>query len=525
MRLFKSFATVGGATIASRILGFFREILIANLIGAGPIADAFYAAFRFPNLFRRLFAEGAFNTAFIPLFAKELESGGREAAQNFARQVFSVLFVTLLIVTAIAELAAPWLVSSIIAPRFGEGTEKTLLTIDLVRIMFPYLLCMSLVAMLSGVLNSFRHYFTAAFVPVLLNIIMIGILLLCVWLETGNTALTGQFMAWGVFSAGFAQLALVYVAVRKIGFRISLAVPRFTKPVKRVLVLAVPAAIAGGITQINLLTGQIIASGQDGAIALLQYADRIYQLPLGVIGIAIGVVLLPELARDLKSDETGKAVKTQNQSLEFALFLTLPSAAALVVIPHLITSVLYERGAFDAAATSGTAAALSAFAFGLPAFVLIKVFSPGFFAREDTKTPMIYAIINAIINIILSIILFKYYAHVGIAVATSIAAWSNVILLYLGLSRNGYWPLKTETIKRCTLMLLASVIMAAGLYGFYLFLSEQALLDGFLYKTLSLIVVILIGAMLYFAVCWLTGCVDFVQMLRGFRRAKPGKSN
>ena len=184
MRLFKSFATVGGATIASRILGFVREILIASLIGAGPVADAFYAAFRFPNLFRRLFAEGAFNTAFIPLFAKELEGGGREAAQNFARQVFSVLFVVLLVLTALAEISMPWLVKTIIAPRFGEGTEKTLLTIDLARIMFPYLFCMSLVAMLSGVLNSFRHYFAAAFVPVLLNVIMIAVLLACTLLET-----------------------------------------------------------------------------------------------------------------------------------------------------------------------------------------------------------------------------------------------------------------------------------------------------------------------------------------------------
>ncbi|MEP2942912.1 MAG: murein biosynthesis integral membrane protein MurJ [Hyphomicrobiales bacterium] len=521
MRLFKSFATVGGATIASRILGFVREILIASLIGAGPVADAFYAAFRFPNLFRRLFAEGAFNTAFIPLFAKELETGGREAAQAFARQVFSVLFVTLLVLTALAEISMPWLVKTIIAPRFGEGSEKTLLTIDLARIMFPYLLCMSLVAMLSGVLNSFRHYFAAAFVPVLLNVIMIAVLLFCSLFETGNTPLTGTYMAWGVFVSGFAQLALVWAAARKTGFRLSMSRPRMTPPVKRVLILAVPTAIAGGITQINLLVGQIIASAQDGAIALLQYADRIYQLPLGVIGIAIGVVLLPELARDLKSGEKSKAIETQNQSMEFAMCLTLPAAAALIVIPHLITSSLYERGAFDAAATVGVSAALSAFAIGLPAFVLIKVLSPAFFARENTKSPMIYAAINAIVNVILSIILFQTYDHVGIAMATSVAAWVNVILLYVGLKRRNYWPIKSSTLRRCLMMVLSSAGMALGLYGAQKWLQSQGLLDGFLSQIASLGGLVILGAFIYFILCRLTGAVDFRHMLRTMRRKSP----
>lgn len=518
MHLFRSFVTVGGATIASRLLGFAREIMIAGLIGAGPVADAFYAAFRFPNLFRRLFAEGAFNTAFVPLFAKELETGGLETAQAFARQVFSVLFVTLLLLTALAEIFMPFLVDTIIAPRFGSGTQKTLLTVDLARIMFPYLFCMSLVAMLSGVLNSLRHYFAAAFTPVLLNVIMICVLLVCSFLGTGASAATGAYMAWGVFCSGFAQLALVFLAARKTGFRLSFALPRFSPQVRRLLVLAIPAAIAGGVTQINLLIGQIIASAQEGAIALLQYADRIYQLPLGVIGIAIGVVLLPELSRDLKSGETQKAVRTQNQSLEFAMFLTLPAAAALMVLPRLIVTVLYERGAFDAQATDGVSAALAAFAVGLPAFVLIKVLSPGFFAREDTRTPMIYAGLNAAANIVLSVLLFRYFAHVGIAAATSIAAWMNVALLYGGLARRGFWPLQARTLRRCLMMLLASAAMAASLAGIRLWL------DGFLpdaalpVRAISLAGTALIGAFVYFAVCRLTGAVDFGHMLRTMRR-------
>lgn len=488
------------------------------------MADAFYAAFRFPNLFRRLFAEGAFNTAFIPLFAKELETSGREAAQDFARQVFSVLFITLLVLTALAEISMPWLVKTIIAPRFGEGTEKTLLTVDLARIMFPYLLCMSLVAMLSGVLNSFRHYFAAAFAPVLLNVIMIGVLLFCSTFKTGNTPLTATYMAWGVFVSGFAQLALVWIAARKTGFSLSFSKPRITPPVKRVLILAVPTAIAGGITQINLLVGQIIASAQDGAIALLQYADRIYQLPLGVIGIAIGVVLLPELARDLKSEDTTKAVKTQNQSMEFAMFLTLPSAAALMVVPHLITATLYERGAFDAAATLGVSAALAAFAVGLPAFVLIKVLSPGFFAREDTRTPMIYAAINAIVNVILSLILFQTFDHVGIAIATSVAAWINVILLYVGLKQRNFWPLEAKTLRHCLMMALSSAGMAASLFGLHQWLQNRGMLDGFLSQIASLISLVFFGTVIYFILCRLTGAVDFGHMLRTMRRKMPNKT-
>ena len=518
MRLFKSFATVGGATIASRILGFVREILIAGLIGAGPVADAFYAAFRFPNLFRRLFAEGAFNTAFIPLFAKELEGGGREAAQEFAHQVFSVLFVVLLVLTALAEISMPWLVETVIAPRFGQGSDKTLLTIDLARIMFPYLFCMSLVAMLSGVLNSFRHYFAAAFVPMLLNVIMIAVLLLCTVLETGNNPITGRFMAWGVFASGFAQLTLVWVAVRKTGFRLNLKAPKFTPAVKRLLILAVPTAIAGGITQINLLVGQIIASAQDGAISLLQYADRIYQLPLGVIGIAIGVVLLPELSRALKGGVPEEAIKTQNQSLEFAMFLTLPSAAALVVMPHLITAVLYERGAFDALATSGTAAALSAFAFGLPAFVLIKVFSPAFFAREDTRTPMYYAGINAVMNVILSIALFPSLAHVGIAIATSISAWVNVVLLFVHLQMKGHWPLDGATLRRLLMMLAASIGMGAALFWLQDILEKGDFLEVAFTQALAMVGVVLVGMIIYFVLCRLTRAVNFRQILANFRR-------
>ena len=521
MRLIKSFATVGGATIASRILGFVREIMIAALIGAGPVADAFYAAFRFPNLFRRLFAEGAFNTAFIPLFAKELEAGGNERAESFAKEVFSVLLVVLLSLTTLAILVMPFLVDTVLAPGFGVGSEKSLLTVDLARTMFPYLLCMSLVAMLSGTLNAFRRYFVAAFVPVLLNIIMIAVLAYCILWQTGNTAHTGRIMAWAVFVAGFAQLFMLWISVRRTGFHIKLGWPKLTPPVKRLVVLAIPAAIAGGITQINLLVGQIIASSQESAITFLQLADRIYQLPLGVIGIAIGVVLLPELARDLKAGEDEKASRTQNQALEFAMFFTLPSAFALFIIPELITSVLYERGAFDKAATLGTSAALQAFALGLPAFVLIKVLSPAFFAREDTRSPMVYAGLNASVNIILSIMLFQIYGHVGIAIATSIAGWVNVLALVFGLMQRNLVPYEARVLKNCSLMLVASFFMAVLLYGALNIAGNYGFLNGVLRQILSLMIMIMLGISSYFLFCRLTGAVNFGQILRNLKRSKP----
>ncbi|MEM8795235.1 MAG: murein biosynthesis integral membrane protein MurJ [Pseudomonadota bacterium] len=519
MRLLKSFATVGAATIASRILGFVREIMLVALLGAGPVTDAFYAAFRFPNLFRRLFAEGAFNPAFVPLFAKELEKGGLAAAQAFAREVFSVLFVVLLVLTALAEMAMPVLVHTVIAPGFDEVDGKSELTADLARIMFPYLFCMSLVALLSGVLNSLRRYFVAAFVPVVMNVVLIGVLALGIIYETGATVFTGYLIAWGVFVAGFLQLAMVWVAARKTGFRLQLSIPKLSPPVRRLLVLAIPAAIAGGITQINLLVGQIIASAQESAITYLQLSDRIYQLPLGVIGIAIGVVLLPELSRAFGAGDRSQAVYTQRHALEFSMFLTLPSAVALGVMPFLIVDVLYVRGAFTPTDAIGTAAALGAFAWGLPAFVLVKVLSPAFFAREDTRTPMLYAGVNAGINIVLSLILFEYFAHVGIAIATSVAAWANVILLATGLIRRGYWPFDWQTGRRTVLMLLGSAAMGVCLYAWLSFTAGEGLLDTASQRFGALCLAISGGATVYFVTTVLTRAVDLRQIQRNLRRS------
>ncbi|WP_367716294.1 murein biosynthesis integral membrane protein MurJ [Nitratireductor sp. GISD-1A_MAKvit] len=517
MSLIGKFASVGSATMASRILGFAREALIAAAIGVGPVTDAFYAAFRFPNLFRRLFAEGAFNTAFIPLFAKEMEGGGIEAARRFGENVLAVLITVLLALSAAAMLAMPFLVSTIIAPGFADTPEKFDLTVIMTRIMFPYLFCMSLVAMFSGILNAMRHYFLAALVPTLLNVILIGVLLVAL-LGEFDPRQTGIWLAWGVFASGLAQLFFLIQGARHAGFSMRLRVPRLTPGVKRLLVLMAPALLTGGIMQINLLVGQIIASTQDNAIGLLNFADRINQLPLGVIGIAVGVVLLPELSRALKAGEHADAQHLQNRSMEFALGLTLPAAVGLMVMPAPIVAILYERGQFTALDTAMTAAALAAFASGLPAYVLTKVFQPAFFAREDMKTPMWFSLVTVVVNIGLSLMFFPRYGHVAIAAATSISAWVNVLLLATTLWRRGDFRPSTLTLRRIAFMLLASAVMGAVVMGLLWALPQFVGHELLVVRVLAVALIVALAAIAYFGVALATGGIDRAELARVRRR-------
>lgn len=517
MGLITKFSSVGSATMASRVLGFVREALIASTLGAGPVADAFYAAFRFPNLFRRLFAEGAFNSAFIPLFAKELEGGGKQSAREFAEQVFSVLLFILLLLSGCAMLFTPFLVSTVIAPRFYDTPDKFNLTVALARIMFPYLAAMSIVAMLSGILNAFRRYFLAAFAPVLLNVVVICVLLYAMYLQKSDTDV-GYLLSYGVVSSGVLQLLLLLYGVLRQDFFIRLRFPKITPQVKRVLVLAAPAAATGGITQINLLVGQIIASAQDGAISILSYADRIYQLPLGVIGIGIGVVLLPELARALRAEDVSETAHLQNRSLEFGLGLTIPAAVGLAIMPQAIIAVLFERGAFSRETTILCAQALAFFSLGLPAFVLIKIFSPAYFAREDMKTPMYFSAASVITNITGSLLLFPKYGLVGIAAATSIAAWVNTLLLVVTLYiRKEYRPALT-TFKRLSLILIGSSLMGGVVYFVNRYFSPQ-ILDGALPERLAIVGgTILMGVLVYAGWLGLTGIVQKKEILGLIRR-------
>jgi putative peptidoglycan lipid II flippase len=468
MKLYRAFATVGGLTMISRLLGFGRDILIAATLGTGLVADAFFVAFRFPNLFRRLFAEGAFNAAFVPLFAKRLEGEGADAARAFAEEAMAGLLAVLLVASAVALIAMPWLML-LLAPGFVEDPSKYDLAVLLTRLAFPYLVCISAVALLSGVLNSLGRFSAAAAAPIVLNVVLIGAIGLALWLGYARQPGAGIVLAVGVLIAGVAQLVVVWTALHCAGMKLRLRRPRYTEGMKRLVELGFPGLISGGITQINIMVGTIVASLQAGAVSYLYYADRLYQLPLGIVGVAIGVVLLPDLSRKLRAGDRAAVMDSQNRSLELALLLTVPAAVALSVAAEPIIRVLFERGAFSAHDTPATAAALAAFAVGLPSFVLIKVLQPAFFAREDTATPMRFAVVNLVVNAAGSIVLYFAFKalglmpHLGIPAATSAAGWINAWLLWRELSRHGDFAADDRLKRNLPLILLASVAMGAAL--------------------------------------------------------------
>ncbi len=504
--------------MVSRVLGFIRDILIAAVLGTGFIADAFFVAFRFPNLFRRLFGEGAFNSAFVPLLARRLEGAGEMNARRFAEDAMSGLGFILLIFSAFAMLTMPWLML-IMAPGFTNEPQKFELAVALTRIAFPYLFCMSLVALLSGVLNTYNRFWVAAAAPIILNIILISAIIFAIATGHAQRIEAGFILATGVAIAGFAQLIMLWCALRQAGIRLSLRLPRYNRAMKRLVKLGIPGIIAGGITQINIVIGTIIASLQAGAVSFLYYADRLYQLPLGIVGIAIGTVLLPDLARKLRAGNMAAAHESQNRSLEFALLFTLPAAIALAAAAEPIISVLFERGAFTASDTAATAQALVAFSIGLPAFVLIKVFQPAFFAREDTSTPMWFSGIAMVVNVIGSLVLFYWFQmqgwlpHVGIALATSIAGWVNALLLWLVLARQGTFIWDHKLQRNLPVIFLASVLMGAALWSAMPYIQPFMLASAPLFTRIAGLFILVVGSMtVFFSLLALIGQFRFRQL-------------
>lgn len=512
MALLRSIATVGGYTMASRILGFARDILIAALLGAGPVADAFFVAFKLPNFFRRLFAEGAFNAAFVPLFSGKLATEGQEAARVFAVTVLSVMVVFLYVFVTVLQIGMPFLMYGF-APGFADEPEKFGLAIELTRITFPYLLFISLVSLLGGILNSMGRFAAAAATPIILNIVLIGALVGA----TPYLPTPGHALAWGVAAAGMVQFVWLAVACHRAGMTLRLPRPRLSPPVRRLLRLMLPGAVGAGVVQINLLIDIVIASIlPTGAVSFLYYADRVNQLPLGVVGIAIGTALLPLLSRQLREGSEDAARNSMNRGIEFALLLTIPGAAALLVIAEPIIIVLFQRGAFDSAISTATAHALMAYASGLPAYVLIKVLGPGFFAREDTATPVKIAIVCVTVNVVLNLTLIHWLAHVGIALATALSAWLNAFLLVLTLRRRGHHALDARLRSRVARTLLASAGMAGALWlmmvwGGHLFAAPGptriATLAGF----------IVAGLAIYAGLAVATGAANLAD-LKGFLR-------
>ncbi|MBZ4690262.1 MAG: integral rane protein MviN [Cereibacter sp.] len=506
--LVRGFVTVGGWTLLSRGVGFARDIMMAAYLGAGPVAEAFLIAFSLPNMFRRFFAEGAFNMAFVPMFAKKLESG--EDAQRFARDAFNGLAGILILFTLIGTLAMPLLVWAM-ASGFA-GDERFDMAVTFGRISFSYILFISLVALLSGVLNAFGRFTEASFVPVLMNLMFIVAMLLA---DAAGWDM-GLTLAWTVPVTGVAQLAFTWYSAKRIGFALTPGLPRLTPELKRLAVIAAPAVLSGGVVQINLLVGRQVASFTEGAVAWLSYADRLYQLPLGVVGIAIGTVLLPDLSRRLRAGDEDGGRSSFNRGAEFALMLTVPAAVALVVISMPLISVLFERGAFGPDDTANTALALAAYGLGLPAFVLHKVLQPLFYAREDSRSPFRYALISMVVNAGFAVALMPVIGFLAAALATTVSAWVMVWQLWSGSRAMGSASRLDERFrKRMPRILLASLVMGAVLIAGNILLGGLLGSPGWRYIGLALLVAL--GIIAYFATGNLIGAFRLSD-LRSLRR-------
>jgi putative peptidoglycan lipid II flippase len=521
MSLGRAVATVGGFTLLSRVVGFIRDIVLSAVLGSGAVADAFFVAFKLPNFFRRLFAEGAFSAAFVPLFSRELQGHGRDAALAFARQAHAGLLLVLVPFSVLLMLGMPG-VLALLAPGMRENAPVFAMAVEFGRITFPYLLFISLASLYGGVLNSIDRFAHVAATPILLNLALIGAVL-------GLTPLlpnSGYAASIGVAIAGLLQWLWLLIACARDGVSMRLVRPRWTERVARLVRLATPVAIGGGVQQISTMLDVVWASLLPvGTISALYYADRIAQLPLGVVGIAIGTALLPLLARQLRAGQAQSAMANQNRAIEFGLMLSLPAALALWLLADPLIRTLFERGRFGPDDTLRTASALAAFAVGLPAFVLVKALTPGFFAREDTRTPLYIATTAIVVNIALNIV-FLYgttLAQVGIALASSLSGWLNAGMLAIVLRRREQWVPDERLVSRSIRMVGATVGMGLALWRALVWLAQPLAHANFLGVVAALSVCVL-GAVVYAALGALLGVVKLSE-LRFVMRRQPGLSS
>lgn len=505
-------------TLGSRALGMVRDILLAAQIGAGPVGDAWATAQQFPNLFRRIFAEGAFASAFVPTYARTLEAEGPEAARAVAQEAMRVLFAATALLTILAQIFMPYVLLLIHGGQ-ADDAENYSLAVLLTRITMPYLTFMALAALLSGVLNSAERFILSAGMPILLNLCLIPAALF-----PGAPAYVAKIAAIAYFIAGVLQVLLLWWGVRRQKVRLSLiGWPRLTPAVKRVLTLALPGTIAASGTQFNIIVSQSLASFEQGAKSLLYYSDRLYQLPLGLVGVAVGVAILPRLSRAARSSDEVSSRRTMDEGIGLAMALTLPAAAALLILPVFLIDAFFGRGAFtgDDAVLAGKA--LFHFAWGVPAFVMIKVLTPAYFAREDTRTPMRYALVSVAINTALGAGLFFWFksqgglGFVGLAIATSLAAWANVLLLSGTLiQRNWYRPGAT-LISRVIRSAVATSIMAGVIWWLSKNTSfiRENLHDS---RAAEVAIMVLVGGAVYVLAALLTGAVRRSDIRQALRR-------
>ncbi|MGR4862594.1 murein biosynthesis integral membrane protein MurJ [Caulobacter sp. LARHSG274] len=522
--LLKSSMIYSGLTLVSRFMGFARDLAVSYRMGASltPAADAYNAALAFPNLFRRFFAEGAFAAAFVPAYAKSLQTDGEETADILAADAMATLAAATILITVICQLAMPWLMM-LISPGFASDPAKYKLAVLLTQITMPYLPCMAIVAHLSGVLNARDRFVLSAGAPILLNIFTLAFIL------PQTTAIdAAKFGSIGVIVAGVAQAALLTWGVNKSGAKVHWRLPRLTPEVKALIGKAIPGALAASATQVNIFISGNLASHVPGGRSWLATADRLYQLPLGLVGVAIGVALLPRLSRAVHSEDRADAQSAMDQAITLALALTLPAAAALVAMPGFLSDALYTRGQFTPFDASQTASALFFYGLGTPAFVLQQLYSRAFFARGDTKSPMRFALVSVAVNVVFGIALFHLIGVKGIAAATAIASWLNVAQMALGLSRKGHYNPSLQTWSRVARILAASVAMglalaAASHWRPLIEAPLQALgLKGHVIgaKEIALLLTVLVGGALYPPLVFLFGGVTPAELKGVLRRGR-----
>ncbi len=451
--------TVGGFTLLSRITGFVRDIVLAAVLGAGPVADAFFVALRLPNHFRAIFGEGALNAAFVPAYARIREQGGAAPAQLLADRVFTLLMASQIVLLIIALAFTPAVIA-LLAPGFAKDPAQFALAVELTRITFPYLMLVSVVTLYSGILNALGRFATAAAAPILLNMSIVMALALAVLFPTA-----GHAAAWGVFIAGCLEVLLLTLDVTRQGALPAFRWPRLDKELKLFLKRFGPATLGSAGTQIALFADTIIATFLvTGALSALYYADRLNQLPIGVIGIAVGTVLLPEMAKRIAAGDESGAHHAQNRAIELTLLLSIPCLVAFLLVPELIMRALFMRGAFTAADAQAAAATLAAYATGLLPFVLTRSASITFLARGDTVTPVKALAVAVVINLAFKLVLMGPLAQVGLALATAIGAWVNVLLLFWFAARSGLFALDPRLVRALGKLALAGLALALVLW-------------------------------------------------------------
>lgn len=511
----KAMATVAGLTGVSRILGFARDILTAAILGAGPVADAFFVALKLPNFFRRVTAEGAFSVAFVPLYSGLMESKEEGQPARFASNAFSIMMLFLVPFTVLAIIAMP-LIVDVIAPGFGDDPERYNLAVELSRITFPYLLLMSLTSLLGGILNAHDRFAPFASAPILFNLsLIIGLVCFTPFVETA-----GHGLSYGIALAGVAQFLWLVYFIRRLKIRIELKIPEFTPNIKKLFRLMGPGVLGAGVVHINLFADMIIASLlASGSISYLYYADRLNQLPLGMVGIAVGTALLPMLSKAIAAGDKGETQKLFNRALEICMVLALPAAVALFVIPETLMSALFQRGEFTAADSQMAAKVLMGYAVGLPAYIAVKVFSTAYWSQQDTMSPVKIAIFTTLLNIALALLLIGPFGVAGISLATGLVAWFQLGFLYRGLQKHDALRFdarfKTAIIKiifSCAIMSITLLVADKYVSG--------VMPEGEFGRIVSLITLVVLGLIVYAASVITTGAVKVSDLKRYLLKKK-----